>query len=133
MSTNRSRILLCMLLWVVCCIGNAALCAPAYQINVLGSLGGDYGRARAINADGWTVGEAYVPSSVEHGFLWQGNSMLDWALSGAPGAVLLTSMTREMWSDGPGIRRECRGRLSGGMTCPTNCLPWVDPRDRPGP
>ena len=51
--------------------------AAQYQIEPLGSLGGNYSRAMAISNSNLVAGYAYTPDSVEHAFLWQNGSMSD--------------------------------------------------------
>ena len=48
------------------------------QLSDLGTLGGSFSTARAINATGDVVGAALTPGDVDyHGFLYSGGSMMD--------------------------------------------------------
>jgi probable HAF family extracellular repeat protein len=50
---------------------------PNYAIIDLGTLGGDFSQAKAINASGEVVGLAHNPSNLYHAFLWRNGSMQD--------------------------------------------------------
>ena len=51
---------------------------PIYYLTDLGTNGGSYSRARAVNDNGQVVGEYYPPSSaIAHAFLWQNGVMTD--------------------------------------------------------
>jgi probable HAF family extracellular repeat protein len=67
----------------------------AWQIQNLGSLGGSFGRAYAINNRSQIVGESQVAGGIFHAFLWQCNAIVDlnsrilpgsgWVLAAATG------------------------------------------------
>jgi len=61
---------------LVFCAGSEA---RQYRAEPLGSLGGGYGRARAMSSTGYAVGEALIPvqGTVEHAFRWYDGVMLD--------------------------------------------------------
>jgi probable HAF family extracellular repeat protein len=63
--------------------------APRYTALDLGTLGGLYGQALAINNLGQVVGAAWISdNSTEHGFLYSGGSLID---LGTPDATQIPS------------------------------------------
>ena len=55
----------------------ASSCSPTYSLTDLGTLGGDYSQAYAINASGQVVGHAFPASGGAHAFLYDGTTLRD--------------------------------------------------------
>ena len=54
----------------------------------LGTLGGDYARAEAINERGQVVGQSWTASGETHGFLWEDGTMTDLGDIGTQGRLI---------------------------------------------
>ncbi len=54
----------------------------------LGTLGGDYARAEAINERGQVVGQSWTASGENHGFLWDDGTMTDLGDIGTQGRLI---------------------------------------------
>lgn len=48
-----------------------------YEFTDLGTLGGRYSSANAINENGQVVGQSYLADGTHHGFIWQDSKMID--------------------------------------------------------
>lgn len=68
-------------------LGTAAA-AEEYLVTDLGTLGGSWSRAGAMNGEGQVVGSSTIPNSAMHGFLWQNGIMVD---LGTPQGFLVSS------------------------------------------
>jgi probable HAF family extracellular repeat protein len=59
---------------------NHAFIAQRNRIQELGTLGGKYSTARAINEQGQVVGDSFTRAGERHGFVWQNGTMRDIAI-----------------------------------------------------
>jgi probable HAF family extracellular repeat protein len=48
-----------------------------YTVADIGTLGGIFGEATAVNNQGWVVGDASLPNAVRHAFLWRNGLIKD--------------------------------------------------------
>lgn len=97
--------------------GSAQLAIHHYRLIDLGTLGGKFARAMAVNQRGDVVGESTRPSGFEHAFLWRNGKMTDLgALSGPSGfSTALAVNNRDQVvgiSDGHAFLWQ-RGRMTG--------------------
>jgi probable HAF family extracellular repeat protein len=59
-----------------------------YTVIDLGTLGGTFGEANAVNNRGWVVGDATLPGdTAKHAFLWRKGLMTDLGTLGGPNSV----------------------------------------------
>ena len=74
----RTRLVLsvCSLV-VTCLLTSTASAVTQYTITDLGTLGGEWSTARAINNWGVVVGASELPDGSPHAFLWQEGAMTD--------------------------------------------------------
>src|SRR5512147_7977 len=66
----------------------AALTAPAYVLDTLGSLGGGFSQGGAINAAGWVAGFSRRTDATRHAALWRAGAVLDLGTLGGTAAGL---------------------------------------------
>ena len=77
--------------------------AGQYSITDLGTLGGNYSYATAINSRGQVVGSSNTASGEEHAFLWENGKMTD--LGTLPGGGL--SLAQDINNRGQVVGSSC--------------------------
>lgn len=126
---------------ITCCVITAAAQAPAtqrkYRIIDLGTLGGSYSEALAINNKGQVVGESLTAANLDvHAFVWSGGQMT--AIPGLGGGPNAFSRANDINNNGkvvgtndPDLFPGDRSRLflfdvnTGSLTFPAN-PGWAD-------
>lgn len=116
MKQKLGRAILVVVTLFTLMIGQSVSAASEYSVTDLGTLGGNYSFATAINESGQVVGASETASGYEHAFLWQNGVMIDLGTLGGccsyayvineRGQVAGVSMTASgnyhpfMWEDG---------------------------------
>ena len=84
--------------------GSGAAAGGRWLIRDLGTLGGDWSEAVAINGRGEVIGSSFTATEGSHGFIWRNGRMLDLgpggavALSDKSQVIVVRSFTGRNWS-----------------------------------